>query len=92
MYSQQMETFIVVAESGSYAKASEFFGRSETYLKKQVSELEGQLGLALIETRKYGRVEMTDVGKYIYSEAHHFRSEFDRVLTKARLVQSVVKS
>ena len=47
MYNKQLETFICVADSGSFSKAAEKLYLSTTAVIKQINLLEDSLGLTL---------------------------------------------
>lgn len=60
MYNIQVETFIYVAESGSFSKASEAMFLTPTAVMKQINLLENRLEVKLFERTNQG-LELTDV-------------------------------
>ena len=54
MYNYMLETFIAVAESGSFSKAAERLFMSPTAVMKQINSLEKHLDLRLFERRPSG--------------------------------------
>ena len=49
MYNPLLDTFIAVAEDGSFTKASERLFLSPTAVMKQINNLEMHLGLTLVQ-------------------------------------------
>lgn len=72
---QQMQTFLAVADAGSFVGASEELGISKTAVSRQVSELETRLGVRLIQ-RTTRRLALTDDGKFFL---HRTRSLLDQI-------------
>ena len=68
MYNPILDTFITVADCGSFTKASESLYISPTAVMKQMNLLESHLNLKLIERTPSG-VELTSAGKIIYRDA-----------------------
>ncbi len=68
MYNPILDTFITVADCGSFTKASESLYISPTAVMKQMNLLESHLNLKLIERTPSG-VELTSAGEIIYRDA-----------------------
>ena len=68
MYDPHLETFIKVADSGSFLKASEKLYVSANAVTKQINLLEDRLGVKLFRRSTQGLV-LTEAGKLIYTEA-----------------------
>ncbi len=68
MYNPVLDTFICVADCGSFTKASERLYISPTAVMKQINSLENHLKLKLLE-RKSSGVQLTSAGKMIYRDA-----------------------
>lgn len=68
MYNPQLETFLVVADSGSFSKASESLYISPNAVIKQMNSLETNLDLTLFERTHRGLV-LTEAGKSLYRDA-----------------------
>lgn len=81
MYNQTLNTFIEVADCGSFLKASEKLYISPTAIMKQMNLLEQHIGLSLM-TRTNQGVRLTDAGKSIYKDAkamiQYSRESIDR--------------
>lgn len=68
MYNPTLDTFIAVADCGSFTKAAERLYISPTAVMKQMNTLEGHLNLKLIERTPSG-VRLTPAGEVIYKDA-----------------------
>ena len=83
MYDRHLDTFIQVADSGSFLKASERMYISANAVTKQINLLEERLELKLFLRSPQGLV-LTDAGKMIYDEARKMIRHSEAVLRKAR--------
>lgn len=54
MYNPQLDTFLVVAETGSFSKASEKLFISPTAVSKQINHLESKIGQTLFNRTPRG--------------------------------------
>lgn len=63
-----LEVFVAVAERGSFSKAAEDLGLSNSAVSKQVAALEDRLGARLLN-RTTRRVSLTDVGQAYWERA-----------------------
>lgn len=70
MYNPQIETFIKVADAGSFNKAAEEMFITPTAVIKQINSLESSLNLILFERTHRGLV-LTDAGKSLYQDAKY---------------------
>lgn len=70
MYNYMLDTFIAVADYGSFNKAAERLYISPTAVMKQMNTLEKHLKLKLIERTASG-ICLTDAGKVIYRDAKY---------------------
>ncbi len=68
MYNPILDTFISVADYGSFTKAAEHLYISPTAVMKQMNALESHLNLKLVERTPSG-VHLTPAGKVIYQDA-----------------------
>lgn len=62
MYNRHLETFIAVADLGSFSKAAEVLYISSTAVIKQINLLEQELGLTLFE-RTHKGIKLTKAGQ-----------------------------
>ena len=70
MYNLQLETFIVVADMGSFNKAAEALFISPPAVTKQINLLEKDLGLTLF-VRTHRGLLLTEAGRSLYKDAKY---------------------
>ena len=70
MYNHQLDTFIVVADSGSFNKAAEALFISPPAVIKQINLLEDSLGVSLF-TRTHRGLQLTKAGQSVYEDARY---------------------
>lgn len=70
MYNQQLETFIAVADAGSFSKAGEKLYITSTAVIKQMNTLEDRLQVRLFIRSNRG-VRLTKAGESFYRDAKH---------------------
>ena len=68
MYNPVLDTFLAVAESGSFNKAAEKLYITPAAVMKQMNTLEARLGMKLIRRNKKGIV-LTAAGESIQKDA-----------------------
>ena len=68
MYNHLLDTFIAVADCGSFTKAAEQLYISPTAVMKQINTLEKHLDVKLIERTSSG-INLTSAGELIYCDA-----------------------
>lgn len=83
MYDRHLDTFLQVADSGSFLKASQRMFISANAITKQVNLLEERLEVKLFRRGPQGLV-LTDAGQLIYSEAKKMIRQSNAVVRKAR--------
>ena len=69
---KNINTFIYTAELGSFTKAAELLGYSQSTVSFQIRQLEEELGTVLFE-RINRTVTLTDRGKEILRYAHRMK-------------------
>jgi len=62
----QMQYFVALCKCGSFSRASEFLFITQPALSKQISALESELNLLLVERKKGGKISITRSGEYYY--------------------------
>ncbi|MDO5399225.1 MAG: LysR family transcriptional regulator [bacterium] len=82
MYNRHLETFICVADLGSFSKAAEALYISSTAVIKQINLLEQELGLQLLE-RTHRGISLTRAGRSIYGDAKYLIQYSKDSLTRA---------
>lgn len=73
MYNPQLETFIKVADAGSFNKAAEELYITPTAVIKQINLLESSLELVLFE-RTHRGIVLTSAGKSLYQDVKYIIS------------------
>lgn len=87
MYDRHLDTFIQVAESESFSKASEYLYISANAITKQINLLENDLDIKLFHRSNQGLL-LTDAGRLIYEEAKKMIRHTNRILQKAKELES----
>ncbi|MHC5373136.1 LysR family transcriptional regulator [Enterococcus sp. LJL120] len=82
MYNHLLDTFIKVADTGSFAKAAEALFISAPAVMKQMNLLEEQLDLQLIERTHQG-ITLTEVGQSVYTDAKRIIAFSKEAMTRA---------
>ncbi|WP_265459478.1 LysR family transcriptional regulator [Enterococcus sp. HY326] len=82
MYNHLLDTFIKVADTGSFAKAAEALFISAPAVMKQMNLLEEQLDLQLIERTHQG-ITLTEVGQSVYTDAKKIIAFSKEAMTRA---------
>ena len=83
MFDGRFETFIKVAECGSFTKAAEDLYITPTAVMKQVNALEKQLGAILFDRTNHG-LRLTKAGESFLQDARYILEYFERAERKAR--------
>ncbi|WP_251197276.1 LysR family transcriptional regulator [Anaerotardibacter muris] len=83
MYNHQLDTFIQVAELGSFSKAASALYISPTAVIKQMNILESNLGATLFNRTHQG-LTLTSAGKSLLSDARHIIRACDEAAERAR--------
>ena len=83
MYHPQLDTFLCVAEAGSFNRAAEQLYISPPAVIKQVNLLEGRLGLRLFE-RTHRGLRLTPAGQSFYQDTKYIIQYCKDSLTRAR--------
>lgn len=82
MYNKHLETFICVADLGSFSKAAEALYISSTAVIKQINLLEQELNLQLFD-RTHRGISLTKAGRSIYGDAKYLIQYSKDSLTRA---------
>ena len=83
MYDPLLDTFIAVADNGSFNKASEKMYISPTAVMKKINSLETRLGLKLIDRSASG-ITLTPCGRQIYQDAKFIIDYSEKSIASAR--------
>lgn len=92
MVSQQLKTFIQVADRGSLSKAAEDLYVTPASIMKQMNALENRLGVTLLKRTNQG-IKLTEAGKSIYKAAKKIIAEAENAVLKAKTIeQNAIKT
>lgn len=83
MYNHQLDTFICVADAGSFSKAAELLYVSSTAIMKQINLLERSLDVQLFVRTPRG-LSLTDAGKSYYQDAKYMIQYAKDAQTRAK--------
>lgn len=83
MYNPQLETFLRVADAGSFNKAAEETYITATAVIKQINLLEDSLGVKLFERTHRGLI-LTKAGKSLYQDAKYIIQYCKDSVTRAK--------
>lgn len=90
MYHPLLDTFVVVADCGSFNKASAELYISPTAVMKHMNALEAHLNLTLIKRSQAG-VSLTEAGKVIYQDAKFLMDYSRKSIHSAKAVETSYK-
>ena len=90
MYDRHLDTFVKVADCGSFLGASEKLYISANAVTMQINLLESDLGVKLFHRSKQGLI-LTEAGKLIYTEAKKMIRHTNSVLQKARELEKTAR-
>jgi DNA-binding transcriptional LysR family regulator len=80
---RHLRYFLVVAEELHFGRAAERLGMGQSPLSQQIRQLEGELGVVLVE--RGHRVEgLTDAGKVFFRAAKSLLGELDRAVEQTK--------
>lgn len=83
MYNPQLETFITVAENGSFSKAAEVLYITPTAVMKQINAFEEWLGIMLFARTNHG-LQITEAGKSFMQDAKYIIDYSARAVERAK--------
>ena len=83
LYNPQLDTFLCVAEAGSFSKAAEKMYITPTAVIKQINLLEGNLGVMLF-TRSHRGLTLTEAGRAFLQDARHIAQYCRKAADNAR--------
>lgn len=83
LYNHQLETFLTVADSGSFRKAAQILYISPTAVQKQITLLEENLGTILFQRTHHG-LTLSGAGRSLYADAKYLLSFSNEAETRLR--------
>ena len=91
MYNPQLDTFIIVAEQGSFSKAAEKLYITPTAVMKQINALEAHLGFPLFSRTNHG-LSLTAAGESFLQDAKYILDYSARAIETARNIDALESS
>lgn len=91
MYNHQLDTFVKVAERGSFSKAASELYISPTAVIKQMNLLESALGVTLFN-RTHRGLTLTRAGESLLRDAHHIIQYCGEATDRARMADAAGRS
>ena len=88
MYNPQLDTFVAVAEQGSFSKAADKLYITPTAVMKQINALESYLGFALFVRTNHG-LALTAAGESFLKDTKYIISYSARATQKAKNIDEV---
>ncbi len=76
-----LRAFVFIAEDGSFTRAAQRVGRTQSAVSMQVQRLEALLGQRLLSRSKGGAVQLTTHGQYLLDRAREMLSVNDQIWT-----------
>lgn len=94
MYNHHLDTYIEVAETGSFSKAAQKLYITTVSVMNQMNALEKHIGVKLFNRTNRG-VTLTEAGESIYRDAKKMIADSDEAIARARQIagqeQSVIR-
>lgn len=90
MYNPQLDTFIRVAEAGSFSRAAQESFITPTAVIKQMNLLESRLGLTLFH-RSHQGLTLTKAGESLLADARHIVQYSKESVARARMAERAEK-
>lgn len=88
MFHPHIETFVQVAESGSFSRAAAARFCSPVSIMNQINALEWRMGFTLLERSTHG-VELTPAGQSLYESAKTIMATSEEAIRQARRIAGV---
>ncbi|WP_367342281.1 LysR family transcriptional regulator [Limosilactobacillus sp.] len=85
MLDQRVKTFLKVIQAGSFTKAAKEEYRSTVAVMKQISSLEQEVGVKLVN-RSHQGISPTSAGKYFYERTHQLAGEANEILRNVQQI------
>ena len=81
---RKMEAFFTIANTGKFIDAAEKLFISQSSLSKQMSQLEGELGVKLFKKTRSG-VQLTQAGQDFYTYVRKALPEYQHELSRLQM-------
>ena len=86
MFDVKLETFVKVAECGSFTKAADALFVTPTAVMKQINALEKELSVSLFDRTNHG-LRITKAGESFLQDARYLLEYAERAMQKAREIE-----
>ena len=88
-----LRSFVFIAEEGSFTRAGQRAGRTQSAVSMQLQRLEQQLGQTLVARARGGAVHLTTHGQFLLDRARELLALNDQIWTsfRAPVVQGTVR-
>ena len=86
MFDGRLETFVKVAECGSFTKAADALFVTPTAVMKQINALEKELSVTLFDRTNQG-LRITKAGESFLQDARYILEYTERAVQKAREIE-----
>lgn len=87
MYNSQLDTFICIADNGSFNKAAEKLFVSSTAVIKQINALEQHLNMKLFNRTNHG-ITLTPAGSVLYRHAKNIIAYSESAISEAKQIMN----
>lgn len=87
MYNKKLDTFLKVAELGSFSQAAEAMFISSSAVIQQINKLEKELGATLFVRSTHGLL-LTEAGRFLQTEGQLFVQRSEDIRRHLRIVES----
>lgn len=84
----QYEVFVKVVDTGNFTKAGEILGLSQSGVSHNISALESELGITLLNRGRNG-VSLTDAGKRIIGHMRNILSESEQIKQRTAAILGI---
>ncbi len=91
MHINQMRYFVTLCNCGSFSKAAELLFISQPAISKQITALEQELGVQLLERRKGVKVQITRSGELYYQTFHQILENLEETAFKTKYTSPATK-
>ena len=83
MLRKELDTFLTVADAGSFLKASKVLYTTPASVMNQINKLEALVGVSLVERTNQG-IRLTAAGRYFRESIQKLRQTSDAILARTR--------
>ncbi|MEP6986141.1 MAG: LysR family transcriptional regulator [Chloroflexota bacterium] len=85
----QLQSFVALADTGSFTEAAEVVSLSQSAVSHALAALENELGVTLIDRNRKGVVALTNVGEKIMPHARALLMQAETITQEAKAAQGL---